>query len=239
MTPNPDSPDAGADQPSVGDQNVQRLLSQAYDPEVPDPAFAERVRQRMRSAARLRREAARPRLTLPGVLIWAAAAAAAIVALGILLRGAMKEGPRPGEYVMESGERPTASVSAALPRYLVDKEGLTARPRPPAEPVQPVAVGSRIETQADQRRRVVLPDGSVLYVNRSTSLQVEAARHVRLAQGEVYVEVAPPKPDRPGGTFTVSTATRTVSALGTRFAVRVDSTGTNVAVTQGEVGVSG
>ena len=36
----------------IGDQNVERLLSKAYQPETLDPAFVERVQDRARAAAR-------------------------------------------------------------------------------------------------------------------------------------------------------------------------------------------
>ncbi len=55
------------DAPDIGDENVERLLSVAYDPEVPDEAFVRGVRQRMLSAAEgrgKRGRATRPALAL-------------------------------------------------------------------------------------------------------------------------------------------------------------------------------
>src|SRR5262245_39011524 len=39
---------------------------------------------------------------------------------------------------------------------------LTSRPKPAAPAVKPLAVGDELRTEAGQRRRVPLPDGSVL-----------------------------------------------------------------------------
>ena len=38
---------------------------------------------------------------------------------------------------------------------------------------------------------MALADGSQLYVNEKTSLKVEGDRQIRVAQGEVFVSVAP------------------------------------------------
>jgi hypothetical protein len=48
---------------TFGDDNVVRLLGQAYDPPAPPVAFAERVQARLlqRAAERARRHAASPR----------------------------------------------------------------------------------------------------------------------------------------------------------------------------------
>src|SRR5262245_13364436 len=67
---------------------------------------------------------------------------------------------------------------------------LTTRPRPPAPAVKALRVGEEIETRAGQRRLVRLPDGSVLYVNAGTRATLEAARRLKLAAGEVYLEAA-------------------------------------------------
>ena len=241
-----------SDVPDVGDQNVERLLSVAYDPEVPDEAFVRGVRQRMLLAAERRgkrRHATKPALAvLRGLRLWpagarmlaCAAAAVVLIGLGVLLSEAIK-GPRPAAPVLSGAwpTRPTAPVAAAVvARQLLGDGGLTARPRPAAPAPKPVAVGSRIETKANQRRRVALPDGSVAYLNRGSELRVISARGVSLARGEVFVEVARP---RPGGRerFVLATPDRRITALGTKFAVRTDAGRTDVLVTQGKVRVSG
>src|SRR5262249_55073429 len=109
---------------------------------------------------------------------------------------------------------------------------LTARPRPPEPKAQPIAVGATVRTGAGERRRVVLPDGSVLYVNQNSSAKLETERRVALPAGELFVEVAP----RPAGSpFVIQTPTRDVTALGTKFDVRAEKAGTGVLVTQGKV----
>jgi tetratricopeptide (TPR) repeat protein len=75
-------------------------------------------------------------------------------------------------------------------------------------------------------------------VNQKTSLKVDAERRITLSSGEVYAEVAP-RSERDGTPFVIKTPVRDVSALGTRLDVRAEPAGTGVAVTQGQVKVSG
>ena len=69
--------------------------------------------------------------------------------------------------------------------------GLTAQARKASVAPPGLAVGQSAETKAGQRRRVGLPDGSILYLNGNTAVTLDAARHVTLARGEVFVEVTP------------------------------------------------
>jgi ferric-dicitrate binding protein FerR (iron transport regulator) len=113
---------------------------------------------------------------------------------------------------------------------------LTSRPQPATPVVEALAVGEAVRTGATQRRRLRLPDGSALYVNRNTRLTLAARDRIELASGEVFVEVAPRTgPDL----LVVKTPRREVKARGTKFAVRADAVGTNVLVASGEVRVSG
>ena len=50
-------------------------------------------------------------------------------------------------------------------------------------------VGEMLRTSASERRSVILPDGSVLYVQGNSTVQVESERRVRVDRGEVNVEV--------------------------------------------------
>ncbi len=243
MNANQTPSDGSADREGVGDENVERLLSTAYDPEVPDGKFVRRVGERMLSAARQGGGARRrkPRvivLPLRRAPLWAAAAAV-LIGLGMLLSNALWErpeaGPRQARPMRWPGVRPGGRRLPAAAVAGLGGGGLRARPRPPAAPASPVAVGAAIETKA-RRRRIALPDGSVVYVNERTRLKVEGLRRLRLSAGEVYVEVAP----RAGEAgFVVHTPSRQVSARGTRFGVRVGPGGTDVLVTQGQVNVSG
>jgi hypothetical protein len=233
--------DPSPDENRIAEQNVARLLGKAYQPEVPDPAFAQRVVARMHAAARERGTgpaAGPPRWsrTRQG-LAWAAVAAAAAVTLAVVLgtRPRTPVAPRTEGVAAAGGARPSG---AAVSAHAVGLHGLTARPRPPAPVEQPVAVGDTIRTQAGQRRRATLPDGSVVYLNQNSVLTVRADRQVSLATGEVYVEVAPRPQGSEAAAFVVQTAQRQVAALGTKFAVRAGAAGTGVVVTQGKVKVN-
>ena len=187
-------------------------------------------------------------------LIMSAAAAIAIVAL--FLR-AMSRAP-----VAPSGtdELSVSPPTVPLPHQWGGAGWLAARSRPPAPAGEAVAVGANIKTDAGQRRRVLLPDGSTLYVNANSEVKLDGERHLTLLAGEVFLEVAHrencgagnadmsvgdrqvgnlphSKPD--GATFVVHTPQRDVSALGTRFSVRADAEGTGVVVVQGKVQVGG
>src|SRR5262245_28710112 len=118
------------------------------------------------------------------------------------------------------------AVTAAAP------DRLTSRPRPTGPAVKSVPVGEEIQTSAGQRRRVLLPDGSVVYVNEQTTFKVVARRALKLTAGEVLVEAAPGK-ER----FVIATPKRDVKALGTSFAVRATDEGTSVLVARGKVEV--
>ena len=110
------------------------------------------------------------------------------------------------------------------------------------ESLNVVQVGDRLVTGAKEKRRVNLPDGSILSMNELTQVTVAAARRVKLLSGEVYVEVVPRKATAPsaiGDRFVVETPNRQVTALGTKFFVKSDGPSTNVVVTQGSVRVSG
>lgn len=96
-------------------------------------------------------------------------------------------------------------------------------------------VGDAIATGPAERQRRVLPDGSILYVDRGTKATITGNRAVTVERGNVYVEVAPSDAER----FTVATPTREVVAHGTRFEVQVAEQGTGVVVTQGKVKVAG
>ena len=111
-----------------------------------------------------------------------------------------------------------------------------------AAPVQRVKVGDVIQTGARERRRVTLPDGSVLFVNQNTLARIESLRRVGVDYGEVYVE-AVPQSLLEGifrRKFVIKAPDRSVTALGTRFAVKASpEKKTEVLVTQGEVAASG
>jgi ferric-dicitrate binding protein FerR (iron transport regulator)/tetratricopeptide (TPR) repeat protein len=232
----------GDEIPDIGDRNVERLLGHVYKPEMPDPGYVQRVEEQLCAAAR---ELAQSRVLAtdplrpgPGSrsgkrhrLAWAlpAVAAAAILSLSV-------------QFLPRKTHRPQDSSPDATQARLPDlghsasPEGLTPRKRPDAPSIPSVAPGDEIRTEAGHRRRVVLPDGSVLYLNQNTVVKLDGDRHLTLTSGEVYIEVAP-RGD--GATFAVQTPSREISALGTKFTVRTDPAGTGVMVTQGRVRVAG
>jgi ferric-dicitrate binding protein FerR (iron transport regulator)/tetratricopeptide (TPR) repeat protein len=184
-------------------------------------AVAERVADRLpRLDARNRWKRLRRRVRPFAFVV---AVAAAIVGLAWFL-GVHSNPPAP----------PRPSGSEPGPDAVL---GLTPRPRPAAPPVQALAVGQTLHTRPGERRRAVLPDGSVIYVNQDTTVTLDQARHLNLTSGEVFVEVTPVRDGV--GPFLVETPKRGVTAVGTKFAVRAAAEATSVLVTQGAVTASG
>ena len=94
-----------------------------------------------------------------------------------------------------------------------------------------------VRTAQGETREVLLPDGTRLQLNTSTSVEFEAddARrdlHLTLG-GEIYVDVAH-DPTRP---FVVHTDHGDARAVGTAFGVRSEAARTTVSVVEGEVAV--
>jgi hypothetical protein len=125
------------------------------------------------------------------------------------------------------------TASAADPA----SERLTSRPRPAAAEVKPAAVGDEVRTDASQRRRLLLPDGSVLLVNAGTAIKIAGPRRLHLTTGEIVVAAAPGQGDDAG--FVVVTPKRELTAAAGTFAVRAAKDGTGLVVARGRVTVSG
>jgi tetratricopeptide (TPR) repeat protein len=191
-------------------------------------------------------------------LVWAMGAAAAVAGIALFLHAVQKpaaltEAVQRLEKHTEKPVKVPEDPDFGIPPDVVGFEHLpaqassgppsparlTAKRRPAVPVTPPVAVGSAIATKGGERRRITLPDGSVLYLNQNTAVKLDAERHVTLAAGEVFVEVTPREQAGDRATFVVQTAKREVFALGTKFAVRADDTGTGVLVTQGKVKVNG
>ena len=97
--------------------------------------------------------------------------------------------------------------------------------------------GDVYETKVGEQRIVRLADGSTVTLNTATRIEVElsqAARIVRLAQGEALFKVAK-DPARP---FRVLSGDAVAQAVGTTFNVRRDDAGTVVTVLEGRVAVA-
>jgi ferric-dicitrate binding protein FerR (iron transport regulator) len=255
MNPNPPPNES-----DIGNRNLERLLTEAYAPEIPDPEFVWSLKEALCATAReltqtnahtvwspITGDAGSRALSrvhgtdgplsphelrlrrLRRSLGWTMTAAAAVAGVALFLHAWYHQ---PGDLVERD---PRADLFADLSGM----DYLTPRPRQPAPPPSVAAIGDSLETTAGQRRRVQLPDGSVLYLNQRTTVAVASERHLILKSGEVFIEVAPRSADADGATFVVQTATREVTALGTKFAVQIDGERTGVIVTQGKVRISG
>lgn len=92
------------------------------------------------------------------------------------------------------------------------------------------------QTAIGERTRVSLPDGSVMDLDTGSRVEVAysaGTRLVRLQQGQALFEVAH-QPRRP---FVVQAAGDTITAVGTRFNVRLDGDRLNVTLLEGKVNV--
>ena len=253
MNPNEPSRNPAGDE-KVADRNVQRLLTDAYRPEIPDPAFVEKTSAAMLAAAKQRAAApaARKTSTATSTLLGWTVAAALLVCVGLLL-GSLLQDDTPGRQTVQSTPHPmpprviqvtVPTVVPERPGGLVGSSGLVARPKPPGPAAVHLALGESTET-AIGRRRLALPDGSVLYLNANTAVTLDRPRHLTLHRGEVFVEVSPQMEDTTEDAtdtrakFVVATPDRQITALGTKFNVQVGGDGTRVVVTQGKVQVSG
>ncbi len=154
------------------------------------------------------------------------AAVAAAVALVLLTRQWFE----PPEHPMASDLlKPLARGLQAV------QEELTPRPRPEIPPTPKLAVGESVETKAGEKRRLALPDGSILYVNEKTKVSLDADRHMALTTGTVYVEASPRNPADAGARFTIDADGRRFVALGTKYEVQAGEHGASAVVTQGRV----
>jgi hypothetical protein len=169
------------------------------------------------------------------------AATIAIVTTSIFLLTAIGLFQSSGDNVTEDGQL----VSGTELIYSTDPLARSthhfryvAQPRPQAAPPERLAVGQTIRTAARERRRVLLPDGSILYLNDQSTVALSANRTVAIHRGQLFVEVTPANISDQGP-FVVETADRSVTALGTKFAVATGNKETEVLVTQGKVRVSG
>jgi len=120
-------------------------------------------------------------------------------------------------------------------------ERLTCRPRPAAADAKAAAVGDEVRTDATQRRRLLLEDGSVVYVNAGTAVKVTGERRLRVSSGEVFVDVA--RGAKGAVAFTVITPDRELTCPGGAFSAWVHpdtakKSRTGVIVARGRVHVN-
>jgi hypothetical protein len=249
---NPTDPLFDLGESDIGRSNLERLLQRAYRPEQPDPDFVWRLKDRLCETAQELTQAraqevwspitgeagkqalaiargAGPALSpreyrlrrLRRTLGWSMSAAAAVAAVALFL------------YAWY--DRPLDPTPDRPAERQVQRDGIQIELLPPRTGAR-ARVGEALATQTGQRRRVQLPDGSVLYVNQNSRVEIDAPRRLTLTAGEIFVMVAQ-RDLGDGASFVVHTADRRVTALGTHFAVRVADTGTAVCVLQGTVHV--
>ena len=235
---------------------VNRLLNAAAKTSARGSGPVLPVDQRPRLVTATTNEPSRP-IRIPAVVALLASMLALVSVIML-----MPETPSQSRTAAHLPESPGFSGRSGL-RYW-----MTAKPLPDAVPAAKVAVGDEIATGDLERRRVTLPDGSVLYVNSGSQVKIATERRVEVTRGEVFVEVVPAIDRASHGTqssrhslsdeaadpatlaivtqrvtatlpFEVVTPNRTITALGTKFSVSVDDAETDVMVTQGKVKVSG
>ena len=156
------------------------------------------------------------------------AIALAIFLVGLRTSPSGNPGPQPGVAL--------ADVPAVrLPAELLMKP----RPRPVTPEVAVATIGQRLITTAGVKRRAVLPDGSIVYLDQNTTAELVSERSVRLERGRIFVEAVSADREKGRGSFYVSTPRRKLEALGTRFAVTAEDATMSLLVTQGSVKVEG
>jgi len=129
------------------------------------------------------------------------------------------------------GETPQLVRHRNASPLIADSESRTT------DPLDQVTEGQTLQTGPREKRRVRLPDGSLLSMNVQSRIQVTGHRRLKLLAGEVFLEAIPAR--TPRDRFVLETPDRTVTALGTKFLVNTQGRGTQVVVTQGEVRVTG
>lgn len=139
------------------------------------------------------------------------------------------------------------------PRAAAPSAGRSARARPVALRLQPLALAAAVAvllvgtvlyfrnpglaTAVGEQRTVTLEDGTRMTMNTATRVHVEYDRNIRritLDRGEALFEVA----RRPKWPFTVVAGAQQVQALGTEFLVRREEQQLTVTLIEGKIAVS-
>lgn len=104
-------------------------------------------------------------------------------------------------------------------------------------PAAVLAWAAEHQTRVGEQRQLALADGSELWLNTATAVDVDyspTTRRVMLRAGQVLVETGHDGLDRP---FIVQSPQGTMRALGTRFDVRLRGDATELSVYEGQVQV--
>ncbi len=226
---------------TIADQNTERLIQAAYQPEAASPTFvADMEKLALATARGLAQQqttsvAPRNRWRWAALIMGGVAACLLIVyALSNFQRPAPPNQRQIGIDLHAFHNDPPLKLQPA--RWTDDvREGMMPRRRPAGPALKSLKQGESITTKAGERRLVQLGDGTKLYINEKTEVEAKADRQLTLHKGQIYLEVAP-KDDAPR--FVVVAANREVTATGTHFAVQSDPVASGVVVTQGKVAVT-
>ncbi|WP_371820085.1 FecR family protein [Verticiella alkaliphila] len=104
-------------------------------------------------------------------------------------------------------------------------------------PVRALAWTADVHTGVGEIRRMALPDGSALWLNALSAVDVDfggTLRRLHLLAGEIQVRTRP----APGRDFVTDTRHGRLRAFGTRFTARVASAATLVAVYEGAMAIT-
>src|SRR6516225_3242741 len=134
----------------IAEQNIERLLSAAYKPETPDPAFAQTVTEYLCSVGKELAEKKPGQTTgdahryrgLRRRLGWGMAAAACIAICGLVLYARYHPGKRLEQNYSDNRQLETGVNN----RQGDDVGGLIPRPNPALPQAKPLAVGERLIT---------------------------------------------------------------------------------------------
>jgi transmembrane sensor len=144
------------------------------------------------------------------------------------LGAASRPGTRRSLQLMSSWRKPLAIAASLLVIVAVSLA--------PVRQESPELAMTRFHTAVGEQKLVTLPDGSSMQINTATVVRASVTNDIRqvwVDKGEAYFEVTHIK----GRTFVVHAGSRTVTVLGTKFAVRRDGEQTTVSVIEGRVRV--
>ena len=97
-------------------------------------------------------------------------------------------------------------------------------------------IRQELQTSVGQRSEITLPDGSVVTLDTDTrirTIESRRERRVELLKGQAFFRVA----KDPGRPFVVAAGDRTVTAVGTKFGVRIDNDRFQLTMVEGVVKV--
>lgn len=150
---------------------------------------------------------------------------------------AMREAALAAASLRQPPWRAMGSIAAGLAAVVLAGVWAVNLPQaPPARSPVPAVAAQRYVTGVGEQRTVRLADGSSVALNTASVVEVAYSagrRDLRLLQGQALFDVAH-NPARP---FVVTAGDRVVTALGTRFDVRLDSRAVKVVLVEGRVKV--